>query len=266
MPGLAVVTGASSGIGEAYAERLAAGGWDLVVVARRGERLSELAARLNQAHPVTVRAIQADLSRSGEVERVGGEIGAMPVDMLVNNAGLAHYMPFADLPAGQAAELVDLNVLAPVLLTRAVLPGMLARSRGTVINVASLLAFSGAVQAAFFPKRAVYAATKSFLVTFSQALAAEVHDGGVQVQVVCPGVVRSEFYSRQGMDISAVPQMEPRHVVEASLADLSEGVMVSVPGLSDTESLARLHAANRELVSVARTAQLAARYRRDASR
>jgi uncharacterized protein len=264
MPGLAVVTGASSGIGEAYAERLAADGWDLVVVARRGERLGELAARLKQAHPVTVRAIQADLSRSGEVERVGGEIGAMPVDMLVNNAGLAHYMPFADLPPGQTVELVDLNVLAPVLLTRAVLPGMLARSRGTVINVASLLAFSGAVQAAFFPKRAVYAATKSFLVTFSQALAAEVRDGGVQVQVVCPGVVRSEFYSRQGMDISAVPQMEPRHVVEASLADLSDGVMVSVPGLSDTDSLARLNAASRELVGVARTAQLAARYRRDA--
>lgn len=264
MPGLAVVTGASSGIGEAYAERLAADGWDLVVVARRGELLSELAARLNQAHPVTVQAIQADLARSGDVERVGREIGAMPVDMLVNSAGLAHYMPFADLTPGQAAELVDLNVLAPVLLTRAVLPAMLARSRGTVINVASLLAFSGAVQAAFFPKGAVYAATKSFLVTFSQALAAEVRHGGVRVQVVCPGVVRSEFYSRQGMDISAVPQMEPGDVVEASLADLSDGVLVSVPGLSDTESLARLNAASRELVGVARTARLAARYRRDA--
>jgi len=264
MPGLAVVTGASSGIGEAYAGRLAADGWDLVVVARRGERLSELTARLNQAHPVTVRAIQADLSRSGEVERVGGEIGTMPVDMLVNNAGLAHYMPFADLPPGEAAELVDLNVLAPVLLTRAVLPGMLARSRGTIINVASLLAFSGAVQAAFLPKRAVYAATKSFLVTFSQVLAAEVRDGGVRVQVVCPGVVRSEFHSRQGMDMSAVPRMEPGQVVEASLADLADGVMVSVPGLSDTESLARLDAASLELVGVARTVELPARYRRDA--
>src|SRR6516165_2447637 len=185
MPGLAVVTGASSGIGEAYAEQLAADGWDLVVVARSGERLSELAARLNQAHAVTVRAVQADLSRPGEVERVGGEIGALPVDMLVNNAGLAYYMPFADLVAAKAAELVDLNVLAPVLLTQAVLPGMLDRSRGTIINVASLLAFSGAVEIPFLPKRVVYAATKSFLVTFSQALAAEVGDRGIQVQVVC---------------------------------------------------------------------------------
>jgi len=264
MPGLAVVTGASSGIGEAYAERLAADGWDLVVVARSGERLNELAARLNEAHGATVRAVQADLSRPGEVERVGGEIGAMPVDMLVNNAGLAHYMPFADLAAAQAAELVDLNVLAPVLLTQAVLPGMLARSRGTIINIASLLAFSGAVQAAFLPKRVVYAATKSFLVTFSQALAAEVRDRGIQVQVVCPGVVRSEFHSRQGMDMSPVPRMESGQVVEASLTDLADGVLVSVPSLGDTEPLARLEAASLELVRVARTAELPARYRRDA--
>jgi short-subunit dehydrogenase len=264
MPGLAVVTGASSGIGEAFAERLAAGGWDLIVVARRAERLGKLAARLNDAHAVTVRAIQADLADPGEVQRICDDMRAMPVDMMVNNAGLAHYKPFADLPPAQAAELVDLNVLAPVLLTQAALPGMLARSRGTVINVASLLAFSGAVQAPFLPKRAVYAATKSFLVTFTQALAAEVADRGVRVQVVCPGVVRSEFHSRQGLDMSAVPRMEPSQVVEASLADLADGVVVSVPGLGDTGSLARLEAASQELVGAARTAELPARYRRTA--
>ena len=264
MPGLAVVTGASSGIGEAFAERLAAAGWDLIVVARRAERLGKLAARLNDAHAVTVRAIQADLADPGEVQRICDDMRAMPVDMMVNNAGLAHYKPFADLPPAQAAELVDLNVLAPVLLTQAALPGMLARSRGTVINVASLLAFSGAVQAPFLPKRAVYAATKSFLVTFTQALAAEVADRGVRVQVVCPGVVRSEFHSRQGLDMSAVPRMEPSQVVEASLADLADGVVVSVPGLGDTGSLARLEAASQELVGAARTAELPARYRRTA--
>jgi short-subunit dehydrogenase len=262
--GLAVVTGASSGIGEAFAERLAAGGWDLIVVARRAERLGKLAARLNDDHAVTVRAIQADLADPGEVQRICDEMRAMPVDMLVNNAGLAHYMPFADLPPAQAAELVDLNVLAPVLLTQAALPGMLARSRGTVINVASLLAFSGLVRAPFLPQRAVYAATKSFLVTFSQVLAAEVADRGVQVQVVCPGVVRSEFHSRQGLDMSTVPRMEPGQVVEASLADLADGVVVSVPGLGDTGSLARLEAASQELVGAARATELPARYRRNA--
>jgi short-subunit dehydrogenase len=142
-----------------------------------------------------------------------------------------------------------------------VLTGMLARSRGSIINVASLLAFSAAVQAPFLPKRAVYAATKAFLVTFSQALAAEVGDSGVRVQVVCPGVVRSEFHSRQGLDMSAVPRMEPGDVVQASLTDLADGVVVSVPGLADTGALARLDSASGELVSAARTAELPRRYR-----
>src|SRR5580704_17887578 len=128
MHGLAVVTGASSGIGEAYAERLAADGWDLIVVARREERLRDLAARLTRAHPVSVRAVQADLARADELQRVCDEIAGAPVDMLVNNAGLAHYKPFAELPPAQAGELIDLNVLAPVLLTRVAVTGMLARS------------------------------------------------------------------------------------------------------------------------------------------
>ena len=264
MPGTAVVTGASSGIGEAYAARLAADGWDLIVVARRGERLSELAARLGSAHAVTVQTIQADLADPGVVRRVCGEIGAMPVDMLVNNAGLAHYMPFADLAPEQAAELVDLNVMAPVLLTRAVLPGMLARSRGAVVNVASLLAFTGAVPAEFLPKRAVYAGTKSFLVTFSQALSAEVRGRGLQVQVVCPGVVRTEFHSRQGRDVSAIPSMEPDQVVAASLLDLADGVVMSVPGLGDTDPLGRLDAASQELLGATRAVELPARYHRGA--
>jgi short-subunit dehydrogenase len=196
--------------------------------------------------------------------REPGPLATLVLSRTVNNAGLAYYMPFADLATAQAAELVDLNVLAPVLLAQAVLPGMLARSRGTIINIASLLAFSGAAQAPFLPKRAVYAATKSFLVTFSQALAGEVGDRGIQVQVVCPGVARSEFHSRQGMDMSAVPRMEPGQVVEASLADLADGVLVSVPGLDDTQALARLDAASLELMDVTRITELPARYRRDA--
>ena len=148
---------------------------------------TELAARLTGSHAGTVRAIQADLGVADDVQRVCDEIGDASVDMLVNNAGLAHYMTFADLSPTQARELVDLNVLAPVLLSRAAVAGMLARARGTIVNVASLLAFSGAEQAPFLPQRAVYAATKSFLVTFSQLLAGEVLAGGVRVQVVCPG-------------------------------------------------------------------------------
>lgn len=260
MAGLAVVTGASSGIGEAYSERLAAEGWQLIIVARREDRLSRLAARLTAAYAVPVRTLAADLAQPAEVQRTCHEIAAAPVGMLVNNAGLAHYKPLADLPPEQARELVDLNILAPVLLTRAAVTGMLARSGGSVINVASLLAFSGAARASFLPQRAVYAGTKSFLVTFSQVLAEEVRERGVRVQVVCPGVVRSEFHSRQGMDFSEVPRMEPDQVVAASLADLAAGVVVSVPGLADTGALSRLDDASRDLVSAARVTELPGRY------
>ena len=209
MPRWAVVTGASSGIGEAFAERLARDGWHLVVVARRRDRLEALAHRLHGAHEVDVRPLPADLGRAEDVGRLCTEIDRTAPDMLVNNAGLAHYAPFAELDPGRAEELVALNALAPVLLTRAAVPGMLARGRGSVVNVASLLAFSGAADLPYLPARAVYAATKAFLVTFTEVLAAELRGTGVRVQVICPGVVRSEFHSRQGMDLSGVPRWSP---------------------------------------------------------
>ena len=147
MTRLAMVTGASSGIGEAFAERLAESGWNLVLVARRRDRLEHVAARLMSAHGVSARVVEADLADSGQLDALCAEVAETPLDMLVNNAALAHYMPFSELPAGPARELVQLNVLAPVLLTRAVLAGMTERGRGAVINVASLLAFSGSWEA-----------------------------------------------------------------------------------------------------------------------
>ncbi len=259
---LAVVTGGSSGIGEAYAERLARDGWDLVLVARRRDRLDELAARLATEHGISAQVIDADLADRDRLEALCTEVAGLAPEMLVNNAALAHYMPFAELPAGQARELVELNVLAPVLLTRAALPGMLERGAGSVINVASLLAFSGAWEGPHFPRRAVYAASKSFLVTFTQIVAAEVRELGVKAQVVCPGVVRSEFHSRQGMDMSAVPRMEPFDVVEASLIDLMRGVVVSIPGAGAESAHEGVEAAQQALMGDTRTVELPERFRR----
>jgi uncharacterized protein len=261
-PGTAVVTGASSGIGAAYAERLAAEGWDLVVVARRRDRLEELAQRIIGEHGVDVRVLAADLGLADDLARVGEDVERTGPAMVVNAAGLAHYMTFADLPPARARELVEVNVLAPVILCRSALPAMVAAGRGSLVNIASLLAFSGAVDAPFMPKRAVYAATKSFLVTFSQALSVELAATGVRVQVTCPGIVRSEFHSRQGMDMADVPRMEPDLVVEASLADLAAGVVVSVPGLGDLGSLARVSEANAAMLGSTRATELPDRYRR----
>jgi short-subunit dehydrogenase len=261
MAGLAMVTGASSGIGEAYAERLAADGWDLVLVARRRDRLERVAGRLTAAHGVSAVVLDVDLADSVQLEALCAESADLPLGLLVNNAALAHYKPFATLPAREAQELVQLNVQAPVMLTQAVIPGMLERADGAVINVASLLAFSGSWDRPSLPKRAVYAASKSFLLTFTQILAGELAGSGVRAQVVCPGVVRSEFHTRQGVDMSEVPRMEPASVVEASLADLERGVVVSIPGAEDDSALRAIEAASAELVPSTRTVELPERYR-----
>jgi uncharacterized protein len=258
---LALITGASSGIGEAYAERLARDGWNLALVARRRDRLDDLARRLEE-HDVAVRVIAVDLADDAQVAPLLVEVAEMELDLLVNNAALAHYMPFAGLPLETAQTLVRLNVLTPVLLTRSVVPGMIGRGTGAIVNVASLLAYSGGWEGPQLPHRAVYAASKSFLVTFTQVLASELRDAGVRVQVVCPGVVRTEFHSRQGIDLSAVPRMDPTDVVTASLHDLERGIVVSIPGASDESTLDAVMSAQGELQDATRVVELPDRYAR----
>lgn len=260
MARLAMVTGASSGIGEAYAERLGSEGWDLVVVARRRDRLEDLAGRLTGEHGVAVQVLDADLADFQQLSDLCAAAADMGLELLVNNAALAHYSPFAELAPEAAHVVVELNVLAPVLLARAAIPGMVDRGVGAIINVASLLAFSGAWEGPHLPQRAVYASSKAFLVTFTQVLATELRDTGVRVQVVCPGVVRTEFHSRQGMDLSAVPRMEPDDVVRASLLDLERGVVVSIPGAPDESSLEPVVAAQGALIGMTRTVELPDRY------
>ncbi|MFN8109475.1 MAG: SDR family NAD(P)-dependent oxidoreductase [Thermoleophilia bacterium] len=241
MADLALITGASSGIGRAYAQRLAARGHDLIVVARRGERLRDLAAELSR---VDVQVVVADLAEPDGIDAVAGIADGRPVTMLVNNAGVAHYMPLAELPPARAREVVNVKVLAPTLLTRAVLPGMLARGGGTIVTVAGMIAFAGPAPASVMPRRAVYAGALAGAVAMSQTLAAELEGTGVRVQVVCPGVVATEFHTVQGMDLSAIPRMSAEDVVTASLAGLRLGEVVCAPGVEDATLLERVFAAD----------------------
>jgi short-subunit dehydrogenase len=234
MPKLALVTGASSGIGRAYAEELASRGFDLIVVARRQERLDELQASLSG---VSVEPLVADLATDSGIDAVAQVAGSRPLTMLVNNAGVAHYMPFAELPAEKAAELIRLKELAPTLITRAALPGMLERGEGTIINVSGMIAFSGPTGPEQMPRRAVYAGTLSHSVAWTQQLHAELASAGIKVQVVCPGVVATEFHTRQGMDLSAVPRMSAEDVVTASLRGLELGEVVCAPGVERPDLL-----------------------------
>jgi short-subunit dehydrogenase len=258
MSGLAVVTGASSGIGREYARRLASQAVDLIAVGRRPDRLDELRAEFPD---VAVRAVVADLATPNGIGQVIDAIGDQPVTMLVNNAGVAHYKPFAELTPEQAAELVGVKVLAPTLLTRAVVPGMIARGAGQIVNVSGMIAFSGPASLEDVPlRRAVYAASLAHGVALSQTLHAELAPHGIQVQALCPGVVATEFHERQGLDLSAVPRMSAADVVTASLRGLQLGETVTAPGVEQKHLLDSVFDA--DLAAFAgQSPQLATRYR-----
>lgn len=257
MPELALVTGASSGIGKAFAERLGRDGYDLVVVGRRRQRLEELATSLPG---VQVEVVAADLSTDAGIDAVAAVAASRPLTMLINNAGVAHYMPLADLSVEQASELTHVKNVAPAMLTRAALPGMLERRHGTVINIAGMIAFSGPAPSSVMPRRAVYAGALAGAVAMSQTLSAELDGSGVRVQVVCPGVVATEFHTVQGMDLSAVPRMSADDVVTASLRGLELGEVVCAPGVEDASLLERVFAADLAAFG-AQSPQLASRYR-----
>ena len=258
----ALVTGASAGIGAAFAERLAKDGYDLVLVARRKDRLDQLGESARKEHGVAVDVVPTDLSSASEVASLTHRVAAGPaLDLLINNAGFGAYMPFAKLPPERTEELVRVQVLAPVLLTRAALPAMIAAGRGAVVNVASLLAFSGFSASPLLPPRAIYAATKSFLVTFSQLLEEELRESGVRIMVVCPGFVKTEFHPIQGMDISSLPfAATPDVIVQAAMAGLAAGEPFCFPTMDDTSALEHLKAAEQELLAGGRSGTLAPRY------
>jgi short-subunit dehydrogenase len=259
----ALVTGASSGIGQAFAERLARDGYDLILVARRRDRLEALAARLSEESSVSVDVLAADLTKSDELEKVESRIAREPaLDLLVNNAGFGAYMPFFELAPERAEELIRLQVLAVTLLMRAALPGMNARKKGAVINVSSRLAFSASLPSPPLPKRAVYAATKSYINTFSRIVANELAGTGVRVQALCPGVVRTEFHEVQGMDASRFPVgiMSPEDLVAASLAGLARDEVICIPALDDPGLLAAVEASERRLFEESRGGEPSKRY------
>lgn len=254
----ALVTGASSGIGRAFARRLGAEGYNLVVVGRRRDRLEELAGELAN---VKVSPLVANLGTDAGVEAVAEVCARQELTMLVNNAGVAHYMPFAELPADKAGELLHVKVVAPTLLARAAVPGMVARGRGTIVNVSGMLAFSGPAPLDKLPlRRAVYAATLAHIVALSQTLHEELKAHGLRVQALCPGVVATEFHERQGLDLSRVPRMSAEDVVTASLRGLELGEVVCAPGVEKAHLLEAVFRADLEAFA-AQSPQLAERYR-----
>jgi hypothetical protein len=259
MPKLALVTGASSGIGKAFAERLAADGHDLMVTGRRRERLAELADALS-GDGISVETLVADLATDDGIEAVADVCGSRPLAILINNAGVAHYKPFSELSADEASELISVKQLAPTMLARAAVPGMLERGEGTIVNVSGMIAFSGPAGPEQMPRRAVYAGTLAYLLAWTQQLHAELALEGLHVQVLCPGIVATEFHERQGMDLSSVPRMSPEEVVAAGMRGLELGEVVCAPGVERDDLLRAVFDADLAVFG-AQSPGLAARYR-----
>lgn len=235
---IALVTGASSGIGKAFAERLASDGYDLVLVARRKARLEELAAQLENNHGCQCHVIVADLTSSSDLQHVANKIETeYSLDFLVNNAGFLNFAPVAEHDSELMKRMVDLHVVATMRLTRAAVPVMLTKRRGSIINVASI--------GGLFPSPgtlATYAATKAFINTFTLGLHTEVKEENIRVQALNPGFTYTEIFDRAGIphEFPAERTMTAETVVNASLAGLKLGEVICIPGLEDGDHLERL--------------------------
>jgi short-subunit dehydrogenase len=256
--GVAVITGASAGIGAIYADRLAARGYDLILVARRADRLEALAARLRSETGRTVEVLVADLATSADLGRVATAIAGDPrITMLVNNAGIAALTPLASSTAASEQAMIDLNVTALTRLSVAILPAFVGRDRGTIVNISSVLAVHT------LPFSAVYSGTKAYVSAFTRGLQAEVAGTPVVVQQVLPAATRTDFWEIGGVPLSALNPatvMSAEDLVDAALADLDAGVLASLPSVEDDALWSNHETAASTLFVGAQRDQAACRY------
>ena len=256
--GTALVTGASSGIGAVYADRLAKRGYDLILVARNRERLAHLAHRLKTETGRSVETFVADLADKEDLTQVETRLRTdQRITLLINNAGLGATAPLLEADVDKMDAMIRLNVGALTRLTHAAAPGFVARGGGTIINIASIVAIA--------PERlnGVYGATKAFVLAFSQSLQHELGDRGIRVQAVLPGATATEFWDLSGRPLHQLPGaivMSPEDLVDAALAGLDQGEVVTLPALADKALWDRFEASRRAMTARLSNAVPAPRY------
>jgi short-subunit dehydrogenase len=257
--GTALVTGASFGIGAVYADRLAKRGYDLILVARNGERLKALAAQLTSETGRSVAVLPADLGDNAQLAKVEAVLRDDPsITMLVNNAGAASLSPLLKSDVDQMEAMIALNITALTRLTYAAAPAFVARGRGTIINIGSVVGIA--------PERlnGVYGATKAYVLALSYSLQHELADKGVHVQAVLPAATATDIWEKGGLHHSKLPAgtvMSTEDMVDAALVGLDQGEVVTIPSLQDGEDWTRFEAARRALAAKFSNSAPAPRYR-----
>jgi short-subunit dehydrogenase len=256
--GTALVTGASSGIGAVYAERLARSGYDLILVARNREKLAALAERISNETQKGVEIIDADLNDRTALARVEAKLkDDASITLLVNNAGVGTHTPLLDSDVDAMTRMIDLNVTALTRLTYAAVPGFVARGKGAVINIASIVSIAPELL------NGVYGGTKAFVLAFSQSLHHELAAKGVRVQAVLPGATATDFWESGGLPIDNLDPaivMSAADMVDASLIGFERGELVTIPSLHDGAKYQAYEAARQAMVPELSTNAPAARY------
>lgn len=231
--GTAVITGASTGIGAIYADRLAGQGYDLILVARSAEKLAQVAQDARGKHGRNVEIFPADLADESDLARVEQLLRSTPgITLFVNNAGMGATAALLDSDVNTMSKMISLNVNALMRLTYAIVPQLVARGKGAIINIASIVAIAPEVL------NGVYGGTKAFVLAFSQSLRKELEETDIQVQVVLPGATATDFWEASGRPIEQLPSeivMRAEDMVDSALAGLEQGEFVTIPALHDAQ-------------------------------
>lgn len=256
---IALVTGASSGIGAIYADRLAARGYDLLLIARRADRLEALCDQLAKTHGVKAEPIVADLTNDQDVARIETLVATREdLQVLVNNAGVARLAPAAQTSANDALAQIALNITALTRLTQAAVPAFVARKQGLIINIASVLAVHS------LPISAIYSGTKAFVLQYSRGLQQELAETGVKVQLVLPASTATELWDLSGVPLAALDKntlMTTENMVDAALAGLDQGETITWPSVADASLWEKYEAARCELFANTQAGTPAPRYK-----
>ncbi len=256
--GTALITGASSGMGAVYADRLARRGYDLIIVARNRGKLDQLATRLTNETKRSVEVLPADLNDKGDLARVTATLkNDASITLLVNNAGIGTFAPLLNSDVNKMEEMISLNVSALTRLTYAAVPGFVARGTGTIINISSIVAISPEML------NGVYGGSKAYVLAFSHSLQHELAPKGIRVQAVLPGVTATNFWDAGGLPVHNLPSelvMTTENLVDAALSGLDQGELVTIPALPDKAEWDRFEAARRDMSTRLSRTNPAARY------